>query len=93
MAGSPFVKIDRLYEKEIRARAREANKNKQLVSCTILEFFQTGDGFQADWLSGEAFAGREPVRGREMGAARMPAAFEIAFRRYPEKPPYLLSFP
>ncbi len=46
MAGSPFVKIDRLYEKEMRARVREANKNKQLVSCTILEFFQRATGFK-----------------------------------------------
>ncbi len=44
MAGSPFVKIDRLYEKEIRARAREASKNKELVSCTLLEFFQRATG-------------------------------------------------
>ncbi len=46
MAGSPFVKIDRLYEKEMRARTREVNKNKPLVSCGILEFFQQVTGFK-----------------------------------------------
>jgi hypothetical protein len=46
MAGSPFVKIDRLYEKEMRARARDANKDKPLVSCPILEFFEQVTGFK-----------------------------------------------
>ncbi len=46
MAGSPFAKIDRLYEEEMRARTREANKNKPLVSCGILEFFQQVTGFK-----------------------------------------------
>ncbi len=46
MAGSPFLKIDRFYDQEMRARTREANKNKPLVSCGILEFFEEATGFK-----------------------------------------------
>ncbi len=46
MAGSPFVKIDRLYEKHMEKKAREANRNKQLVSSGILEFFLLVTGFK-----------------------------------------------
>ncbi len=46
MAGSPFVNIDRLYEKEMRMRAREANKDKPLLSCGLLEFFLQVTGFK-----------------------------------------------
>ncbi len=47
MAGSPFVKIDRLYEKEMRMRTREANKDKPLLSCSLLEFFLQVTGFKS----------------------------------------------
>ncbi len=46
MAGSPFVKIDRLYDSEMKARTREADKNKPLVSCDIVEFFKQTTGFK-----------------------------------------------
>ncbi len=46
MAGSPFVKIDRLYEKAMQVRAREANKDKPLLSCGLLEFFLQVTGFK-----------------------------------------------
>jgi len=46
MVGSPFVKIDRLYEKEMRARIRDANKDKPLISSHILEFFLQATGFK-----------------------------------------------
>lgn len=46
MAGSPFAKIDGLFEKEMRRRAREADKDKPLVSCGILEFFELATGFR-----------------------------------------------
>ncbi len=46
MAGSAFVKIDRLYESEIRARARDAEKDKPIIACGILDFFKQMTGFE-----------------------------------------------
>ncbi len=46
MAGSPFVKIDRLFDKEMAARAREAYKKNRLISCGIVEFFKQVTGFK-----------------------------------------------
>src|SRR2546425_868949 len=46
MAGSAFVKIDRLYESEIRARARDAEKDKSIIACGILDFFKQMTGFE-----------------------------------------------
>jgi phage FluMu gp28-like protein len=45
MSGSPLRKIDQLYENEMKAKAVESNKNKQLVHCHILEFFRLVTGF------------------------------------------------
>src|SRR2546425_2375859 len=47
MAGSAFVKIDYLYEKEMRARAREAEKDKPIITCGILDFFKQMTGFES----------------------------------------------
>jgi hypothetical protein len=46
MAGSAFVKIDRLYENEMRARARDAEKDKPITSSSILDFFKEMTGFE-----------------------------------------------
>jgi hypothetical protein len=46
MAGSAFVKIDRLYESEIRARARDAEKDRPIIACSILDFFKQMTGFE-----------------------------------------------
>jgi hypothetical protein len=46
MAGSAFVKIDRLYENEMRARARDAEKDKPIILCGILDFFKQMTGFE-----------------------------------------------
>jgi hypothetical protein len=46
MAGSAFVKIDRLYENEMRARARDAEKDKPITICGILDFFKQMTGFE-----------------------------------------------
>jgi hypothetical protein len=46
MAGSAFVKIDYLYEKEMRARARDAEKDKPIIFCGILDFFMQMTGFE-----------------------------------------------
>src|SRR5438552_302187 len=46
MAGSAFVKIDRLYEMEIRAKARDAEKDKPIIHCGILDFFKQMTGFE-----------------------------------------------
>jgi hypothetical protein len=46
MAGSAFVKIDRLYEIEMRERARDAEKDKPIIICGILEFFGLMTGFE-----------------------------------------------
>src|SRR5947208_684716 len=46
MAGSAFVKIDRLYESEMRARARDAEKDKPIIHCGILDFFKQMTGFE-----------------------------------------------
>src|SRR5256712_11693342 len=46
MAGSAFVKIDRLYESEIRARARDAEKDNPIIGCGILDFFKQMTGFE-----------------------------------------------
>jgi hypothetical protein len=46
MAGSAFVKIDRLYEHEMRARARDAEKDQQIITSSILEFFKQMTGFE-----------------------------------------------
>ena len=46
MAGAAFVKIDHLYESEMRARDRDAQKDKPLTSASILEFFKQMTGFE-----------------------------------------------
>src|SRR5207245_7711096 len=46
MAGSAFVKIDCLYEKEMLARAREVEKDKPIITCGILDFFKQMTGFE-----------------------------------------------
>src|SRR5947199_3276918 len=46
MAGSAFVKIDRLYEREMRAKARAAEKDKPIIHCGILDFFNLMTGFE-----------------------------------------------
>jgi hypothetical protein len=46
MAGSAFVKIDRLYENEMRERARDAAKGTPLTACGILDFFRQVTGFE-----------------------------------------------
>ncbi len=46
MAGSAFVKIDRLYESEIRAKARDAEKDRPIIACGILDFFKQMTGFE-----------------------------------------------
>ena len=46
MAGSAFVKIDRFYESETRARARDAEKDKPIIFCGILDFFMQMTGFE-----------------------------------------------
>src|SRR5437870_2850904 len=46
MAGSAFVKIDRLYESEIRARARDAEKDRPIIACGIEDFFKRMTGFE-----------------------------------------------
>jgi terminase large subunit-like protein len=46
MAGSAFSKIDRLYDSEMRARARDAAKDKQIIACGILQFFKQMTGFE-----------------------------------------------
>jgi Terminase large subunit, T4likevirus-type, N-terminal len=46
MPGSAFIKIDRLYENEMRARARDAEKDKPIISCGILDFFRRMTGFE-----------------------------------------------
>src|SRR6266704_4041196 len=46
MAGSAFVKIDHLYESEMRARDRAAQKDKPLTSASILDFFKQMTGFE-----------------------------------------------
>ena len=46
MAGSAFVKIDRLYESEMRARVRDAEKDKPIIHCGILDFFKQMTGFE-----------------------------------------------
>jgi len=46
MAGAAFVKIDHLYESEMRARDREAQKDKPLTSASILDFFKQMTGFE-----------------------------------------------
>ena len=46
MAGSAFVKIDHLYESEMRARDRDAQKDKPFTSSGILDFFKQMTGFE-----------------------------------------------
>src|SRR5438094_10265528 len=46
MAGSAFVKIDRLYEREMRAKERDAEKDKPIIHCGILDFFKQMTGFE-----------------------------------------------
>src|SRR2546428_14028253 len=46
MAGSAFVNIDRLYETEMRARARDAEKDKPIIACGIRDFFKQMTGFE-----------------------------------------------
>src|SRR3989442_14445247 len=46
MAGSAFVKIDRLYDTEMRARARDAAKNNPMIFGSILDFFRQMTGFE-----------------------------------------------
>jgi hypothetical protein len=46
MAGSAFVKIDRLYENEMRERARDAAKGTPLTACGVLDFFRQVTGFE-----------------------------------------------
>jgi phage FluMu gp28-like protein len=46
MAGSAFVKINRLYDIEMRTRARDAEKDKPITSCDILDFFRQVTGFE-----------------------------------------------
>ncbi len=46
MTASAFVKINRGYEDEMRVRAREADRDKPLVSSGILEFFRDMTGFK-----------------------------------------------
>ena len=43
---SAFVRIDRLLEKEMRARARDAEKDKPIITSSILEFFRDMTGFE-----------------------------------------------
>src|SRR5713101_379271 len=45
MTGSAFVKIDRLYDYEMQARARDAEKDKQITKSGILDFFREMTGF------------------------------------------------
>src|SRR6266849_7599774 len=45
MAGSAFVKIDRLYDYEMQARARDAEKDKPITTSGILDFFREMTGF------------------------------------------------
>ena len=45
MAGSPLVRIDRLFQEEMEKRAKEEGRNKQLVTSGILEFFLLVTGF------------------------------------------------
>jgi hypothetical protein len=49
MGLSPFALIDRLYQKETRAKEAEVNKDKPLVSSSILEFFKMVTGFEPAW--------------------------------------------
>ncbi len=46
MTASAFLKINRGYEDEMRAREREANRDKPLLSSGILEFFRDMTGFK-----------------------------------------------
>jgi len=46
MPGSAFVKIDRLYETEMREQARDREKDKPITSCGILDFFRQMTGFE-----------------------------------------------
>src|SRR6266852_7592824 len=46
MAGSAFVKIDRLFENEMQERARDATKGTPLTACGILDFFRQVTGFE-----------------------------------------------
>ena len=46
MAGSAFVKINHLYDSEMRARAKDAAKDKQVITCGILDFFKQITGFE-----------------------------------------------
>jgi hypothetical protein len=46
MDKSAFVKIDRLYENEMRARARDAEKDRQIISSDVLDFFKQMTGFE-----------------------------------------------
>jgi|SRR6267143_3210392 len=45
MTGSAFVKIDRLYDYEMQARARDAEKDKPITTSGILDFFREMTGF------------------------------------------------
>jgi phage FluMu gp28-like protein len=46
MAGSAFVKIDRLYDTVLRANARDAVKEVPIIICGILDFFRQMTGFE-----------------------------------------------
>jgi hypothetical protein len=46
MAGSAFVKIDHLFENEMRERARDAAKGTPFTTCGILDFFRQVTGFE-----------------------------------------------
>src|SRR5947199_9500157 len=46
MAGSAFVNIDGLYEMEMRARARDAEKDRPIILRGILDFFKQMTGFE-----------------------------------------------
>ncbi len=49
MGRSPFSLIDRLYEKEARARQAEENREKPLVTGDVLGFFEQVTGFDPAW--------------------------------------------
>ena len=46
MPGSAFVKIDRLFETEMREQARDGEKDKPLTSGGILDFFRQMTGYE-----------------------------------------------